>query len=283
MASASSPSQAASSSSSSNAASSEAPMQIRVRGLDGKPVQATVQPQFTLHDVKELLCHGCCQHPMGSVSKALGIPPPHVKLMLGCKEFDESRSLEDCDIRSGMTLDLFPFFLSACQVYIKRDWDRIGRENEPRYIQKPWACQNGRTAEDLKRWVAEECKLAAGASVRLEYSDGCELLDESFEDWATEGLVLTAVRYEDAVEPDSTYEGTGSTQSETQTLCARIAELEAVATSMIKDMEDAAGNLLLHDVDAASRLHDKIKSFMALAKAGHAKNDQIMNVKCGGA
>lgn len=184
-------------------------MQIWVRGpgLCKKAVEAIVEPEFTVHDVKELLCHGWCRHPAGSVSRSLGLPPPHVKLMLGCKEFDDASSLELAKITPGMTLDLCPCYLSSTQVYVQKDWDRTGSLNEPRFIAQPWTCQNGKTAHHLKQWVADMCGFEQHDDVAMEYVDGVLIDDDDFENWAFQpcgfdgGLVLTAFKYVDAIEP----------------------------------------------------------------------------------
>lgn len=184
-----------------------ASMQIRVRGLDGRVVEATVEPDFTVHDVKELLCHGWCRHAGGSVSEALGVPPPHVKLMLGNREFDDASSLECSKIRAGMMLDLFPCYLSATQVYVQKDWERVGSNSEPRFIAQPWTCQNGSTAWHLKEWLTEVCGIEKDVDVAVEYTDGV-LIDDHFSDWTVRprhsssgGIVLTAFKYADAIEP----------------------------------------------------------------------------------
>merc|ERR1719181_707507 len=142
-----------------------AAMHIFVRGLDGKPVRAKVAPDFTVLDVKELICHGACMRPEASVEKALAIPPPHVRLMWGCKELDDSSTLEACRVKTGMTLDLFACYLCAAQVYVQKDWELFDsihlQSSGRRFIPQAWTRQNGTAALHLRQWVAATCGIDA--------------------------------------------------------------------------------------------------------------------------
>jgi len=183
-------------------------MQIFVRDLDGKgKVQVEVEADFTVLDVKELICHGACRRPEGSVSEALGVPPPHVRLMWGCKELDDSCTLEASKVKPGMTLDLFACHLCSAQVYVQKDWERMegpgltgsGR----RFLPQAWTRQNGTTAMHLRHWVAATCDIDA-EDVVVEAPDGSIIADD-FSDWASlldgssdVGVTVTTFRYVDA-------------------------------------------------------------------------------------
>jgi len=271
------------------------PLQIRVRGLDGKAVEVTVKPEFTVFDVKELLCHGWCQYAEGSVSKVLGVPPPHVKLMLGCKEFDDSSSLESLKIRSGMTLDLFPCYLSATQVYVQKDWDRVASDGRPRFIPQPWICQNGRTARHLKEWIAEVCGIekdgANDIDVALEYANGVVIDNDDFANWESRpscgfdgSLVLTAFKYDDAIEPcpDSLQQPT----TDTSAMPSRIAELEALTSSRIIELEALKKQAVeREDYAAAFRFKEMIDSAISCLGCSHGegKKTRTGSSKRGGA
>lgn len=182
-------------------------MQLVVRGLDGESIKAVVEPDFTVLDVKELICHGACLRPEGSVSKALRVPPPHVKLMLGCKELEDSSTLEGCRVKPGMTLDLFACYLSAAQVYVCKDWELLDGPglcgDGRRFVSEPWTRQNGATAFHLRQWVASICDIDS-TDVVVEGCDGLAVADD-FSDWASllaggldGGVTVTAFRYSDA-------------------------------------------------------------------------------------
>jgi len=182
-------------------------MHIFVRGLDGQSTRADVAPDFSVLDVKELLCHGACLRPEGSVSKALGVPPPHVKLMWGCKELTDSCTLTECRVKSGMTLDIFPCYLCAAQVYVQKDWERLegpGLQGDGRrFISEPWVHRNLLTASHLKDWVAATCDIDA-TDVVVEMPDGKPVADD-FCDWVSLlggggdcGVSVTAFNYADA-------------------------------------------------------------------------------------
>lgn len=174
-------------------------MQITVRGLDGKGVIASVQPYFTVLDVKELICYGSCRSSEGSVSKTLHVPPPYVRLIFGCKQLDDNATLEACRVKSGTTLDLFACYLSSTQVYVQMDWERISSTR--RYVPQAWTRQNGPTALHLRQWIAASCALDE-ADIALESSG--DYLEDDFSDWESllrasqeSSIIVTAYRFAD--------------------------------------------------------------------------------------
>ena len=72
------------------------PMQIHVKTPDGKKITLTVEAKDTVGEIKDAI-HG-----------EEGIPPAEQVLLFGGNELDNERTLDDCDIKHGSTLDLAP-------------------------------------------------------------------------------------------------------------------------------------------------------------------------------
>lgn len=121
--------------------------------------------------------------------------------MFACTELEDGHSLEMCRVRPGMTFDLFPCHLCSAQVYVQKDWERLGTGR--RFVPQAWTRQNGATASHLREWIAAACNIHA-SDVTVERRDGTAIEDD-FSDWASllegppeGGVTVTAFRYADA-------------------------------------------------------------------------------------
>lgn len=153
-------------------------MQIFIRALDGRTVTADVEPDFTVLDVKELLCYGQCLRPEGWVCERMCTPPPFTRITFGGVSLEDHRTLADCRVDAESTLHVC-VRLSSGQVFVRKDWDRIG--DSPRFVPVAWACSRGNGLA-LRHWVADMTGIRAG-EIELSLEDGTPILD-GFGKWA---------------------------------------------------------------------------------------------------